>query len=111
MNWAQRLWLALLCAVACGGTSLIWGGYDARAHIGLVILVSLLAGAVLVAVAERVPTVSQPARRRPVRTLLLMLAVLVPPAIAASILLGTATPLIIVVIFGGMALPIVWQRR
>jgi hypothetical protein len=40
-----------------------------------------------------------------------MLAVLLPIAIIASVLLRSVTPVLLVVVFGGMAFPIMWRRR
>lgn len=110
MTWSQRLWLVLLLALASGGTAVIVGGFDMRAHIGAVILLSLVAGALLVAVTEFVSTRTRPAAHSPMRVLAGMLAVLIPSAVVASVLLGTATPLITVVVFGGMAAPLMLRR-
>lgn len=110
MTWAQRLWLVLLLALASGGVVAILGGTDLSGHIGALILSSVVSGAVLVLVVEFVSTRTRPARRSPIRVLVGMLVVLIPASAVVSIVLGTPAPVIIVVVFGGMAAPIMVRR-
>jgi hypothetical protein len=109
VTWAQRLWLVLLLTLASGVATAV-GGFDARGHLGALILTSLLGGALLVFLTEIVSTRARPAAHSPTRVLAGMLAVLVPASAVASVLLDTPTPFIIVAVFGGMAAPLMLRR-
>jgi hypothetical protein len=109
MTWAQRLWVTLLIAAAAGGIAA--AELDARHDVGAVILAALGTGAVAVAIAELVVRLLPRTSGRPRRVLLRMLAVLLPPGIALSIILSSIVPVAMVVVFGAMAIPIMWNRK